>query len=85
MIDEFVLELFGAIEPQVQAEGGLYAEVLEEVLHVAQSLYDDIAPASELGLDTVWINRTGTSAARSAPVESTWTFGSLRTFAEAIT
>ena len=28
-------------------------------VHVAQSLYHDIAPASELGLRTVWINRLG--------------------------
>ncbi len=27
------------------------------VLHVAQSLYHDIAPASKLGLSTVWVNR----------------------------
>jgi 2-haloacid dehalogenase len=30
---------------------------LGEILHVAQSLYHDIAPAKELGLTTVWINR----------------------------
>lgn len=29
----------------------------ERVLHVAQSLYHDIAPASRLGLSTVWVNR----------------------------
>ncbi len=29
----------------------------DQVLHVAQSLYHDIAPARELGLSTVWINR----------------------------
>lgn len=29
----------------------------EQVLHVAQSLFHDIAPARELGLATVWINR----------------------------
>ena len=29
----------------------------ERVLHVAQSLYHDIAPASALGLATVWVNR----------------------------
>lgn len=28
-----------------------------EWLHVAQSLYHDIAPAKKLGLDTVWVNR----------------------------
>jgi 2-haloacid dehalogenase len=28
-------------------------------VHVAQSLYHDIAPASQLGIPTVWINRLG--------------------------
>ena len=28
-------------------------------VHVAQSLYHDIAPASELGIPTVWVNRLG--------------------------
>jgi 2-haloacid dehalogenase len=28
-------------------------------VHVAQSLYHDIAPASELGIPTIWINRLG--------------------------
>ncbi len=35
-----------------------------ELLHVAQSLYHDVSPAKEMGLDTVWVNRTG---ARSTP------------------
>ncbi|MCZ6855306.1 MAG: HAD-IA family hydrolase, partial [Gammaproteobacteria bacterium] len=34
------------------------------VLHVAQSCFHDIIPATELGLDTVWIERPGSSAAR---------------------
>ncbi len=29
----------------------------ERILHVAQSLYHDIVPASALGLSTVWVNR----------------------------
>jgi 2-haloacid dehalogenase len=29
----------------------------EEILHVAQSLFHDIAPAKSLGLSTVWVNR----------------------------
>lgn len=29
----------------------------EKILHVAQSLYHDIAPANSLGLSTVWVNR----------------------------
>jgi len=31
----------------------------ERVLHVAQSLYHDIAPARELGIPCVWVNRRG--------------------------
>lgn len=31
----------------------------ERILHVAQSLYHDIAPAREAGLATVWIDRRG--------------------------
>ena len=30
-----------------------------EILHVAQSLFHDIKPAKEAGLDTVWIDRQG--------------------------
>jgi 2-haloacid dehalogenase len=29
----------------------------EKVLHVAQSLYHDVAPANELGIASVWVNR----------------------------
>lgn len=29
----------------------------DRVLHIAQSLYHDVAPARELGLATVWVNR----------------------------
>jgi 2-haloacid dehalogenase len=32
-------------------------EPRDRVLHVAQSLYHDIAPAREMGLTTVWVNR----------------------------
>lgn len=42
---------------------------MERILHVAQSLHHDIRPASELGFDTVWINRRGTrpGAGATAP------------------
>ncbi len=29
----------------------------DKILHVAQSLFHDIAPARRLGLSTVWVNR----------------------------
>ena len=31
-------------------------------IHVAQSVYHDIAPAAELGIPTIWINRQGESS-----------------------
>ncbi len=57
------------------------------VLHVAQSTFHDIAPASELGLDTVWIERPGSAAAkaaRTADAEPTWSFPTLADFATAL-
>jgi 2-haloacid dehalogenase len=38
-------------------------------VHVAQSVYHDIEPASELGIPTVWINRLAESRAAPAAVE----------------
>jgi 2-haloacid dehalogenase len=38
-------------------------------VHVAASLYHDIAPATELGLRTVWINRLGEEANPEPDVE----------------
>lgn len=42
-------------------------------LHVAQSLFHDIAPAKQLGLDTVWVNRRWDKAGAGAtpPTEAT--------------
>jgi len=38
----------------------------DRLLHVAESLYHDVAPASELGISTVWVNRRqGKEAAAS--------------------
>ena len=33
------------------------ADSRDEILHVAESLYHDIAPAKEMGVTTVWVNR----------------------------
>lgn len=38
----------------------------DEILHVAQSLYHDIAPAKEIGLTTVWVNRRAGKAGTGA-------------------
>jgi 2-haloacid dehalogenase len=40
-----------------------FAVPREHVLHVAQSLYHDIAPANELGIAGVWVNRHGRAGA----------------------
>ena len=53
------------------------------VLHVAQSLYHDIAPASAHGLDTAWIRRDN-NAARRVDAKPTWTFDSLAEFADSV-
>jgi 2-haloacid dehalogenase len=40
----------------------------ERILHVAQSLYHDVAPARALGLTTVWVNRrSGKSGSGATP------------------
>ena len=60
----------------------------EQILHVAQSLYHDIAPARALGLDTVWIDRRagkhGGGATRSSDARPSWQFPSLAALDEAL-
>jgi 2-haloacid dehalogenase len=59
------------------------------LLHVAQSLFHDHAPAKRAGLPTVWINRRhnrsgwGATPAPSAPVLPDWEFPSMSAFAAA--
>ena len=59
----------------------------ERILHVAQSLYHDHAPAQRLGMTTVWIDRrhgrTGSGATPPAQVEPDVTFPSMSAFADA--
>ena len=60
-------------------------QVLEgPVLHVAQSRFHDIQPATALQLDTVWINRSGPSATRDVDATPTATFPDLRSLADAL-
>lgn len=54
-----------------------------QILHVAQSLFHDIAPAGTLGLDTVWIRRDH-NAARLVEAKPTWSYPTLGDFADAI-
>ncbi len=57
----------------------------ERILHVAQSLFHDIAPAKRVGLATVWVNRrsgqAGTGATPSAQAEPDLEVPDLRTLA----
>ena len=57
----------------------------EQILHVAQSLYHDHAPARELGLRSVWINRRGdrpgSGATPAASASPDATFPDMASFA----
>jgi 2-haloacid dehalogenase len=59
---------------------------VSSILHVAQSLFHDIAPANELGLSTVWINRRkgsdGFGATPPAHAVPSIEFESLSAFAD---
>jgi len=51
-----------------------------EILHIAESRYHDIAPASELGMRTVWVNRhgdVGPSASGASDAQADISVGSL--------
>ena len=74
----------GKYKPDPEMFNHALAAVEGPVLHVAQSRYHDIEPASQLGLDTVWINRSGDGAASGITAEPTWTFASLEEFAQAV-
>ncbi|MCY3541632.1 MAG: HAD-IA family hydrolase [Gammaproteobacteria bacterium] len=56
------------------------------VLHVAQSRFHDIAPASTLKIATAWIDRTGgqPGATASSEAEPQWTFQSLTELVDAV-
>lgn len=56
------------------------------ILHIAQSLFHDVAPASILDIATVWIDRTGGKLGATAPSDAKpqWTYPSLADFARAV-
>lgn len=60
------------------------SQVKAPVLHVAQSRFHDIVPATAAGLDTVWINRPSKGAAKPVQASPSWTFTSMAEFAAAI-
>jgi len=57
-------------------------------LHVAQSLYHDIAPANALGLKTVWVDRrfdkSGAGATKAGTATPTLRVRSMAELAEKI-
>lgn len=82
-------EATGAYKPDKRVFETALAEIgcaPDKILHVAESLYHDIAPASELPLATVWIDRNqgAQGAARSADAQPTWTFPTLGEFADVL-
>lgn len=58
----------------------------DRILHVAQSLFHDIAPASGMQIATVWIDRNqgAQGAAQDTQAQPTWTFSTLGEFADAV-
>ncbi|HEV2113698.1 MAG TPA: haloacid dehalogenase type II [Terriglobales bacterium] len=58
----------------------------EHILHAGQSLYHDVAPARELGLHSVWVNRAsrrpGAGATISAAVKPDLEVNSLKALAD---
>ena len=82
----------GAYKPDkrmFEAAAKAFGPLKKHWLHVAQSLYHDIAPANEFGLSSVWINRRGDRAGSGATplvmAKPEAEFRSLAEFAEAAT
>ena len=69
------------------AELGTVGVERGELLHVAQSLFHDHAPAQRIGLPSVWIDRYGTLAGTGASPDSDvrvdWRYTSLAEFTDA--
>jgi 2-haloacid dehalogenase len=63
----------------------------DEILHVAQSLYHDIAPAKAEGLRTLWVNRRrgksgwGATPSVDGGIQPDWEVGDLRQLATLLT
>lgn len=76
----------GAYKPNLEMMRNAFDQISQQgkrILHVAQSRYHDIAPAGELGLNTVWINRRSEHAPAVQEVDAnpTWEFETLAEFA----
>lgn len=87
----------GSYKPSMNNFEALRSKVLElgvvpgKLLHVAQSLFHDHAPAKAAGLSTVWIDRRhdrsgwGATPAPQEPVRPDFMFTSMKEFAQAMT
>ena len=91
LIDTVVTaEMAGAYKPDLAMFDALFAALgakgiaRGELLHSAQSRYHDIAPAAELGLDAVWIDRrhgrTGSGITVASDAEPIARYESLAEF-----
>ncbi len=70
-ISEALGRLFRRKSPEVDDRALLLERVglpRERILHVAQSLFHDVAPARRLGFSTVWVNRRGGRPGGITPV-----------------
>ena len=77
-------EQVGVYKPNPTVFEAALGRVKGPVLHVAQSRFHDIVPATAAGLDTVWINRPSKGAAKPVAASPTWTFTSMAEFAAAV-
>jgi 2-haloacid dehalogenase len=57
----------------------------DRILHVAQSLFHDHAPAKSIGMTTVHIKRRGNGAAPQASATPDAVFPDMKSFADSIT
>ena len=75
----------GAYKPDERMFAAAKAKVGEDarILHVAQSLYHDIAPATAFGWETAWIKRER-NAAKPVDATPTFAFDSLAELADAL-
>jgi 2-haloacid dehalogenase len=82
--DVITAEQVGVYKPNKRMFETAIQRVEGPILHVAQSRFHDIVPATTQGLQTVWINRPSKGAAKPVDASPTWTFTSLQEFADAV-
>ena len=79
----------GAYKPNLEMMRNAFDQISKHgkrILHVAQSRYHDIAPATELGFDTVLIDRRSehASAVQNVDANPVWSFETLAEFADTL-